>query len=67
MGVRTVVTDIAGDGGAHKGSYIILSFCNPDAIEVKRLANKTDREFTERYIKELFADIPVKSPIIFSL
>ena len=50
---KTVVTEIPEDRVAHRGSYIILSFCNREAIEVKRLANKTDRDVTERYIQEL--------------
>jgi len=66
-GVQTVVADIPSEKGFHRGSFIILSFGNPDAIEVKRLANKTDREFTERYLKELFAGIPTKTPLVYAL
>jgi len=66
-GIKTVVADIPGDKSAHKGSYIILSFCNPDAIEVKRLANKIDRDFTENYLKELFSDIDIKTPLVFDV
>ena len=65
--LQTVVTDIPEDKGAHKGSYIILSFCNPNAIEIKRLANKTDREFTERYLQELFAKIHTQTPLEYAL
>jgi hypothetical protein len=65
--IETIVADIPGDKGAHKGSFIILSFCNPNAIEVKRLANKTDREVTEKYLNELFADIETQTPLIYSL
>ena len=65
--MQTIVTDIPGDTGAHKGSYIILSFCNPAAIEIKRLANKSDREVTERYLKELFADIETQTPLVYAL
>jgi len=64
---QTVVTDIPADKGAHEGSYIILSFCNRDAIEVKRLANKTDREVTERRLKELFADVHTQTPLVYAL
>jgi len=65
--IQTVVTDIPGDKGAHKGSYIILSFCNPSAIEVKRLANKTDREMTERFLKELFTEVHTETPLVYAL
>ncbi|MCL2752077.1 MAG: hypothetical protein FWE62_04905 [Firmicutes bacterium] len=64
---ETVVTDIPGDTGSHKGSYIILSFCNPNVIEVKRLANKTDRDVTERTLKELFAEIRPQTPVVYAL
>lgn len=64
---RTVVTDIPADDGGYKGSFIILSFCNPDAIEVKRLANKTDREVTENCLNELFASIKTKTPLVYNL
>jgi len=66
-GLKTVVADIPEDKGPHKGSYIILSFCNPKAIEIKRLANKRDRKVTERHLKELFANIDTKTPLVYSL
>ena len=65
--VQTVVTDIPEDIGFYTGSYIILSFCNKDAIEVKRLANKADREVTEKYLKEVFANIDTQTPIVYAL
>jgi tRNA A37 threonylcarbamoyladenosine synthetase subunit TsaC/SUA5/YrdC len=65
--VQTVVTDIPEDEGGHKGSYIILSFCNPNAIEVKRLANKTDRKVTEEYLKKLFAKVQTQTPLVYAL
>lgn len=65
--IQTVVADIPSDRNAHKGSYIIVSFCNPNAIEVKRLANKTDMEVTDRYLKELFANIPTQTPLVYAL
>lgn len=65
--VQTVVTDIPSDKHSHEGSYIIVSFCNPDVIEVKRLANKTDLAITEQCIKELFSPLSLQSPIIYSL
>jgi len=65
--VQTVVIDIPGDKGAHKGSYTILSFCNPDAIEVKRLANKNDRKVTEKHLKELFMEVHTQTPLVYSL
>ena len=64
---QTVVTDIPTDRGAHKGSFIILSFCNPDAIEVKRLANKVDREVTEKYLDDLFAELHTQTPLVYAL
>lgn len=65
--IQTVVTDIPADKSAHEGSYIILSFCNPDAIEIKRLANKTDKAFTDNFLKELFAEIHTQTPLIYAL
>lgn len=65
--VQTVVTDIPTEAGAHRGSLVILSFCNPQAIEVKRLANKSDREFTESYVEALLADVPVQTPLVYTL
>jgi yrdC domain. len=64
---ETIVIDIAGDIGEHEGSYTIISFCNPDAIEIKRLVNKTDRELTDSHIESLFANIPLKTPIVYAL
>ena len=64
---KTVVADIPEDKSVHNGSYIILSFCNPNAIEVKRLANKVDREFTESYLKELFATVDTKTQLVFDV
>ena len=64
---ETVVTDIPADKGGHKGSFIILSFCDPEAIEVRRLANKADREVTERYLKELFSGIDTKTPLVYAV
>jgi len=64
---QTVVTDIPTDRGAHKGSFAILSFCNPDAIEIKRLANKVDREVTEKYLEELFTEVNTQTPLVFAL
>lgn len=65
--LETVVADIPEDKCAHNGSYIILSFCNPKAIEVKRLANKTDRAFTERYLQELFKTVHTQTPLTYAL
>jgi len=65
--IKTIVADIPGDKGAHKGSYVILSFCNPDAIEVKRLANKTDREMTEKLLTGLFTELQTQTPLIYTL
>lgn len=65
--VHTVVVDIPSEQGAHKGSLAILSFCNPDAIEVKRLANKSEREFTERYLEALLSDVPMQTPLVYAL
>lgn len=65
--LETMVVDIPTDKNDHKGSFIILSFCNPHAIEVKRLANKTDREFTEKHLKELFATVHTETPLKYSL
>ena len=65
--VQTVVIDIPGDKGAHKGSYTILSFCNPDAIEVKRLANKNDRKVTEKHLKKLFKEVHTQTPLVYAL
>jgi len=65
--VETIVADIPECKGIHKGSYIILSFCNKHAIEVKRLANKVDREVTEKYLKELFANVHTKTPLEYAL
>jgi len=65
--VETVVADIPGDTGSHKGSYCILSFCNPGAVEIKRLTNMGDRDFTDRYLKELLSDVTMKTPLIYSL
>lgn len=67
LNVRTVVTEIPEDRGENKGSYIILSFCNPEAIEVKRLANKTDREVTERYLAEILPKVDIKTPVVYAL
>ena len=64
---QTAIVDIPGDGGAHKGSYTILSFCNPEAVEVKRLTNMGDREFTDRYLKELLTDVRFKTPLVYAL
>jgi hypothetical protein len=64
---KTVVTDIPGDKGSHKGSFVILSFCNPNAIEVRRLADKTDREVTEKHLRHLFAATDTKTPLIYAL
>jgi len=64
---KTVVTDIPGDYGSHKGSFVIISFCNPDAIEIKRLANKADREITQKHLQHLFSDINTQTPIVYAL
>jgi hypothetical protein len=66
-GVETVVTDIPSDHGEHNGSYAILSFCSPKAIEVKRLVNKMDREGTERHLKALFAKVHTQTPLEYAL
>lgn len=65
--MQTVVTDAPAEKSAHRGSYAILSFCNPEAIEVKRLANKSDKEFTERYLKELLGEVHTQTPLEFVL
>ncbi|MDR0373681.1 MAG: mediator of RNA polymerase II transcription subunit 6 [Nitrososphaerota archaeon] len=65
--VETIVADISESKGIHKGSYIILSFCNKDAIEVKRLANKVDREVTEKYLEELFTNVHTQTPLEYTL
>jgi hypothetical protein len=65
--VQTVVADVPTEKGVHKGSFTILDFCNPNAIEVKRLANKTEREFTEKYLKELFAKIDTQTPLVYAV
>jgi len=65
--VQTVVTDIPHDNGSHKGSFVILGFCNPNAIEVKRLANKTDREATEKHLQHLFTGVDTQTPLIYKL
>jgi len=65
--MSTVVTDIPDDNAAHKGSYVILSFCNPDAIEVRRFANKEDREVSEKLLSGLFGKIDFKTPLIYNL
>ncbi|MCL1809563.1 MAG: hypothetical protein FWG42_07370 [Clostridiales bacterium] len=64
---QTVVTDIPAAKGDNKGSFIIISFCNPDAIEVKRLANKVDRDVTEQYLEKLFAELDTQSPLVYAL
>ena len=66
-GLSTVVTDIPADKGAHAGSFIILSFCNRDAIEVKRLADKSNKPVTEAYLNKLLRDVPLQSPLIYAL
>jgi len=65
--VQTIVVDIPQDKGDHKGSFMIISFCNPYAIEVKRLANKTDRETTERHIAQLLENTIMKTPLLYAL
>ena len=65
--IQTVAVDIPSDNGGHKGSYIILSFCNPNAIEVKRLANKKDRDVTEKSLREMFANVKLQTPFIYDL
>ena len=64
---QTVLTDVPAAKGDNKGSFIILSFCNPNAIEVKRLANKVDREVTEKYLKKLLAELNTKTPLVYAL
>ena len=67
MDLETIVTDFPDEVGGQKGSYIVLSFCNKEAIEVKRLANKIDREVTEKCLKELFRDIKTQTPLVYAL
>ena len=66
-GIKTAVIDIPSDKGDHKGSFIILSLCNPKAIEVKRLADKTDRDATEKYLDELLPSVQRQTPLVYAL
>jgi len=65
--LSTVVTDVPNDKASHKGSYVILSFCNPDQIEIKRLANKADKSVTERHIEKLFEKTDFQTPLVYNL
>ena len=67
QGIETVVVDIPSNKGFYKGSYIILSFCEQSAIEVKRLANKKDREVTERQLTKMFANVQTMTPLVYAL
>jgi len=65
--IQTILVDIPGDKGHNSGSYIIVSFCKKEAIEVKRLANKSDREVTEKYLAELLAGVDLQTPLMYTL
>ncbi|MCL2664692.1 MAG: hypothetical protein FWE82_03690, partial [Defluviitaleaceae bacterium] len=67
LNAQTVVAEIPGDAGGHRGSLAIVSFCNKDAIEVKRLADKNDRRLTEKYLADLFANIKTETPLVYAL
>ena len=64
---QTLVTDIPEDRGAHAGSFAILSFCNQNAIEVKRLVNKVDRELTEIHLKKTLAKVHTQTPLVYTV
>ena len=63
----TVVTDVPGDKAYHKGSYVILSFCNPDAIEVRRLSGNNDRQASEDLLDLLFKGLDIQTPLLYKL
>ena len=63
--MSAVVTDVPGDKAYHNGSYIILSFCNPDAIEVRRLANKSDMYVTKKLLSVLLEGLDLQTPLIY--
>ena len=65
--MATVVTDVPGDKAYHKGSYVILSFCNPDAIEVRRLAGNGDMETSSKLINSLLEKVDTKTPLLYKL
>ena len=64
---ETIVVDIPSANGENKGSFPIIGFSNPNAIEVKRLMNKTDRELTERYLTPLLALQKFETPLIYTV
>ena len=64
---ETIVVDIASATGDNKGSFPIVSFENQNAIEVKRLMNKTDRERTEHYLAPIFAEHKFETPLIYAV
>lgn len=66
-GIKTVVADIPEDKGIHKGSFSILSFCDPEAIEVKRLVDKTASDFTAKHLEELFKQVDTQTPLRYAL
>jgi len=65
--VQTVVTDIPLEKGPHEGSYAIFSFCNPEAVEIKRLANKGDRAAMEKFLEEHYSKLDTIRPLVYAL
>ncbi|MDR1205475.1 MAG: Sua5/YciO/YrdC/YwlC family protein [Peptococcaceae bacterium] len=63
---ETAVVDIPAASGENKGSFPIIGFNNPLAVEVQRLMNKTDRELTERYLASVFAGHPFETSLVYS-
>ena len=64
---ETVVVDIPAANGENKGSFPIIGFSNPQAIEVKRLMNKNDRELTERYLTPIIISHGFETPLVYTV
>ena len=64
---ETAVIDIPAANGKNKGSFPIIGFSNPQAIEVMRLMNKTDRELTERYLTPITEKYRFETPLVYTV
>ena len=62
---ETIVVDIPSANGRNKGSFPIVGFSNPQAIEVMRLMNKTDRKMTEQYLTPILAEYGFETPLVY--
>jgi len=64
---KTTITDIPDDHSLHKGSYIVLSFCNKEQVEIKRLANKGDAALTKNVLPILLKDVVFKTKLVYDI